>query len=850
MKSLDLDWPTIDAWLKKISGFDPKAVQPYFQEGQLKKGIHFFLIEYDPGEIIMAKGTTSDFAALHLQGIVRVLNVAPQSTPQRVGCWTNPALRRLENIVLNPPLLTPVFTSGNAISFTAGTAGEFSFTVWGLPPVTFRIEKTDEQTGLPPFVKFERDTLVLNAKTAAPGEFRFTVIASNGTGSARQDITMTVHPADKPGEQPPPPTRTGSPLGFLRPVYRALPSLPLGLIRFADFWLPPGASDRVRRHIAAVFRGQSLRADRPEREVSRPTQAAKVEDAAEGFAISTRDAAGNELPIEDRFMGITGTLWNQGRSVTLAAANDGEEKCRMLLIKRKAFQEIIKKCPAFYERKMVEFVNNTLPTILSKNRLFRERVFASDVRDWGKLLRGLQGQTSASPLPALVRSLPGKLADDTRLWLGKATEATLLPEEKLALLKQVKALLGRRDLVTTAMLDALSISPLDRTLLQDARVHLTGLNDVEMSRLNRLALETALPETLAPSRTPCPMTRSEFQAFTRALARKHEQKFGKTLQPERFDAKGQAVVKQGDPADAVYLILSGMLRVHMEVAGGRTMINNLEADAFFGEAAILEKTAADGALPVRKATVETLCASNLVKLDRDVLLAILHDDSVDTELADSKGKLKKYNFSTLAEKLRQEHQSYKAIDVQVSSGRILPPHDPPLAIAQQLVLTRNVLLINMTKCTRCDQCVRGCAEAHDSLPRFHRANPDMRFGDWEVAGACMNCLDAPCQQVCPVGAITLLDDQAVQIHRDRCVSCEQCFKACPFGVIDMYHPLTAEEAPSMSPKKGTVATKCDICLTENHDPPCVACCPYDAAKRVDPLEFFPELREWANIAHR
>jgi Fe-S-cluster-containing hydrogenase component 2 len=90
----------------------------------------------------------------------------------------------------------------------------------------------------------------------------------------------------------------------------------------------------------------------------------------------------------------------------------------------------------------------------------------------------------------------------------------------------------------------------------------------------------------------------------------------------------------------------------------------------------------------------------------------------------------------------------------------------------------------------------------------------------------------------------------VQIHRDRCVSCEQCFKACPFGVIDMYHPNTAQEAPSMSPKKGTVATKCDLCLTETHDPPCVACCPYDAAKRVDPLEFFPQLREWANIAHR
>ena len=30
---------------------------------------------------------------------------------------------------------------------------------------------------------------------------------------------------------------------------------------------------------------------------------------------------------------------------------------------------------------------------------------------------------------------------------------------------------------------------------------------------------------------------------------------------------------------------------------------------------------ADGGLPKRKATVETLCASNLLKLDRDVLLA-------------------------------------------------------------------------------------------------------------------------------------------------------------------------------------------------------------------------------------
>src|SRR5207244_8612601 len=61
-------------------------------------------------------------------------------------------------------------------------------------------------------------------------------------------------------------------------------------------------------------------------------------------------------------------------------------------------------------------------------------------------------------------------------------------------------------------------------------------------------------------------------------------------------------------------------------------------------------------------------------------------------------------------------------------------------------------------------------------------------------------LDAPCQQTCPVGAITWLENQAVQIHRDRCIGCSQCASECPFGVIDMYEPFSVHDAPSS--KKG------------------------------------------------
>lgn len=84
--------------------------------------------------------------------------------------------------------------------------------------------------------------------------------------------------------------------------------------------------------------------------------------------------------------------------------------------------------------------------------------------------------------------------------------------------------------------------------------------------------------------------------------------------------------------------------------------------------------------------------------------------------------------------------------------------------------------------------------------------------------SCMHCADAPCEKVCPAGAINKrAKDGIVVVDKEKCIGCKYCFFACPFGV-----PQYTNEGMD----------KCDCCLgngVEPGDTPhCVATCPTKA----------------------
>ena len=157
--------------------------------------------------------------------------------------------------------------------------------------------------------------------------------------------------------------------------------------------------------------------------------------------------------------------------------------------------------------------------------------------------------------------------------------------------------------------------------------------------------------------------------------------------------KNELICVQGDIADHFYLVRTGFVKVTESHPGGDLVLAYLGKGGYFGEIGLL----AGGR---RTATVTALDHVELVSIPRDDFQEML-------ELFPDIRR----NLEAVAEDRVQQNRRHMAATTSV------PLQD---FLSQGLMEANSLLLLDLEKCTRCDACVRACADAHDGVTRLIR----------------------------------------------------------------------------------------------------------------------------------
>lgn len=157
------------------------------------------------------------------------------------------------------------------------------------------------------------------------------------------------------------------------------------------------------------------------------------------------------------------------------------------------------------------------------------------------------------------------------------------------------------------------------------------------------------------------------------------------------------------------------------------------------------------------------------------------------------------------------------------------------------------LVIDLDTCVGCHACATACKEwngasaisgplsDYDPYGRDPSGVWFNRIRHYEVGEfpecrtvnfpqSCLHCEEAACVTVCPTGASYKRADGIVLVDQDRCMGCNLCAWACPYG------------ARELDRATGTMK-KCTLCVDRIHDPAlppeerqpaCVLACPTHA----------------------
>ncbi len=292
---------------------------------------------------------------------------------------------------------------------------------------------------------------------------------------------------------------------------------------------------------------------------------------------------------------------------------------------------------------------------------------------------------------------------------------------------------------------------------------------------------------------------------------------------------GQMIFRQDDVATDYFVVKLGFVKITQNYGQGERVLNYIGPGNGFGEIGLLSEYQQDETIDgprrpgLRTATCTALDHVELIRIPGRQFRKLLNTFP---EMVDS--------LSAKASELLARDKEARNRLQAIPAGEFLD---------QGLYLAQSLLVLDLERCTRCDECTKACADTHDGVTRLVREG--LRFDRFLVASSCRSCMDPYCLVGCPVDAIHR-GGKTLEIEiEDYCIGCGLCASNCPYGNINM-HGFPRQEVDEKGKMRNVFeerdgkqlpviqqrATTCDLCRSIDGKPSCVYACPHNAAFRM------------------
>ncbi len=297
----------------------------------------------------------------------------------------------------------------------------------------------------------------------------------------------------------------------------------------------------------------------------------------------------------------------------------------------------------------------------------------------------------------------------------------------------------------------------------------------------------------------------------------------------------EVIFREGESPADMFLVRTGFVKARRSLPEGVRVLTYFQEGDSFGLISLLygERMQAFDAVAATRTQVVRIRGNTL-------LSALQRHPGASDALAQG---------AMVAERVARSPNLSPPVEPDRSSmGTHAMPLSPEVLLQMGVAEGREVLVVDQTKCTYCQNCMAACERRHGHSRLQLRG---LQVEHLLFPTACRHCEDPKCL-LCSVNGIERRPSGEISIVQENCIGCGACAERCPYGNISL-HPrekpkrgflfslfdllagpkertrALAELDPSVPQK----AVKCDLCAGYDNYA-CVTACPTGAAFRTDP----------------